>query len=184
MQRQFILVFLLLLGAGGINAQQLSLDPAAPTPLETVRLRYTHAGCTNPDSVRLAQTANRITVQVDRVFFPDCGTINGYYEDFTLGRLPSGSYDAELMANPPPGTLGPTVMVGSVHFDVAPLPPTGSLHPHENYSDIWWNAKESGRHVLACRARDEAGNVQSTEQQWNVGGYANTAVQRVVITVG
>jgi DMSO/TMAO reductase YedYZ molybdopterin-dependent catalytic subunit len=45
-----------------------------------------------------------------------------------------------------------------------------------------WNA-EPGRHVLACRARDEAGNEQSTEQRWNVGGYANTDVQRVVVTV-
>jgi DMSO/TMAO reductase YedYZ molybdopterin-dependent catalytic subunit len=45
-----------------------------------------------------------------------------------------------------------------------------------------WNA-EPGRHVLACRARDEAGNEQATEQRWNVGGYANTDVQRVAVTV-
>jgi DMSO/TMAO reductase YedYZ molybdopterin-dependent catalytic subunit len=47
-----------------------------------------------------------------------------------------------------------------------------------------WNATGPGRHVLACRARDEAGNAQSTEQQWNVGGYANNEVQRVVVMVG
>ena len=45
-----------------------------------------------------------------------------------------------------------------------------------------WSA-EPGRHVLACRARDEAGNAQSSEQRWNVGGYANNEVQRVVVTV-
>ena len=46
-----------------------------------------------------------------------------------------------------------------------------------------WNAAEPGRHVLACRTRDEAGNAQATEPRWNVGGYANNAVQRVVVTV-
>jgi DMSO/TMAO reductase YedYZ molybdopterin-dependent catalytic subunit len=46
-----------------------------------------------------------------------------------------------------------------------------------------WSAAEPGRHVLACRARDEAGNAQATEPRWNVGGYANNDVQRVVVTV-
>lgn len=135
--------WLALLGSG-LAAQPLSIDPATPTPLDLVRLRYTHVGCTNPDSVRTAQTANRITVQVDRAFLPDCGTINGYFEDFTLGRLPAGEYDADLIVNPPPGTLGPSFLIGPVHFTVAALPPTGSLHPHENYGDMWWNPQESG----------------------------------------
>jgi DMSO/TMAO reductase YedYZ molybdopterin-dependent catalytic subunit len=46
-----------------------------------------------------------------------------------------------------------------------------------------WDAAEPGRTVLACRARDEAGNAQASEARWNVGGYANTDVQRVVVTV-
>jgi DMSO/TMAO reductase YedYZ molybdopterin-dependent catalytic subunit len=45
-----------------------------------------------------------------------------------------------------------------------------------------WNAAP-GRHVLACRARDEAGNEQPDEARWNVGGYANNAPQRVVVTI-
>ena len=135
--------WLALLGSG-LGAQQLSINPALPTPLDFVRLRYAHVGCTNPDSVRVAQLANRITVDADRVFVPDCGTINGYFEDFTLGRLPAGEYDAELIVNPPPGTLGPSLLIGPVHFTVAALPPTGSLHPHENYGDMWWNPLESG----------------------------------------
>jgi len=46
-----------------------------------------------------------------------------------------------------------------------------------------WDATEPGRTVLCCRARDEAGNEQPLESTWNVGGYGNNAVQRVVVTV-
>jgi DMSO/TMAO reductase YedYZ molybdopterin-dependent catalytic subunit len=46
-----------------------------------------------------------------------------------------------------------------------------------------WTPVEPGRRVLACRARDEAGNAQAAEPRWNVGGYANNEVQRVVVTV-
>jgi hypothetical protein len=46
-----------------------------------------------------------------------------------------------------------------------------------------WDAKP-GDHVLCSRARDEAGNEQPVEPAWNLGGYANNAVQtvRVVVT--
>ena len=40
-----------------------------------------------------------------------------------------------------------------------------------------------GRHELRCRATDEAGNAQPDEAVWNLGGYANNAVQRLVVTV-
>jgi DMSO/TMAO reductase YedYZ molybdopterin-dependent catalytic subunit len=46
-----------------------------------------------------------------------------------------------------------------------------------------WETGAPGRHVLACRARDEAGNAQESEPRWNVGGYANNEVQRVAVTV-
>jgi hypothetical protein len=45
-----------------------------------------------------------------------------------------------------------------------------------------WQA-EPGEQELWCRARDEAGNVQPLEPAWNLGGYANNAVQRVPVTV-
>jgi DMSO/TMAO reductase YedYZ molybdopterin-dependent catalytic subunit len=45
-----------------------------------------------------------------------------------------------------------------------------------------WNA-EPGEHVLCCRARDEAGNEQPRDPAWNLGGYANNAVQEVRVTV-
>jgi DMSO/TMAO reductase YedYZ molybdopterin-dependent catalytic subunit len=45
-----------------------------------------------------------------------------------------------------------------------------------------WDAR-SGERELCCRARDLAGNVQPLEAPWNLGGYANNAVQRVRVTV-
>lgn len=45
-----------------------------------------------------------------------------------------------------------------------------------------WSA-EPGEHELCCRARDAAGNEQPLEPVWNLGGYANNAVQRVPVTV-
>jgi DMSO/TMAO reductase YedYZ molybdopterin-dependent catalytic subunit len=45
-----------------------------------------------------------------------------------------------------------------------------------------WDA-EPGEHELRCRARDATGRRQPDEPPWNVGGYANNAVQRVAVTV-
>ena len=45
-----------------------------------------------------------------------------------------------------------------------------------------WHAT-TGERVLACRARDADGNAQPLEPTWNVGGYANNAVQRIRVVV-
>jgi sulfane dehydrogenase subunit SoxC len=45
-----------------------------------------------------------------------------------------------------------------------------------------WDARP-GRHELCFRARDEAGNEQPLEAEWNVGGYGNNAVHRVLVNV-
>jgi DMSO/TMAO reductase YedYZ molybdopterin-dependent catalytic subunit len=45
-----------------------------------------------------------------------------------------------------------------------------------------WEA-EAGSYELCCRARDSVGNEQPLEPLWNLGGYANNAVQRVPVTV-
>jgi DMSO/TMAO reductase YedYZ molybdopterin-dependent catalytic subunit len=45
-----------------------------------------------------------------------------------------------------------------------------------------WDA-EPGEHELCCRARDSAGGSQPREAPWNLGGYANNAVQRVAVSV-
>jgi DMSO/TMAO reductase YedYZ molybdopterin-dependent catalytic subunit len=45
-----------------------------------------------------------------------------------------------------------------------------------------WEARR-GQPELACRATDATGRTQPLEPEWNLGGYANNAVQRVRVTV-
>jgi sulfane dehydrogenase subunit SoxC len=45
-----------------------------------------------------------------------------------------------------------------------------------------WDAPE-GEHELCARATDATGRSQPDAPPWNVGGYANNAVQRVAVTV-
>jgi DMSO/TMAO reductase YedYZ molybdopterin-dependent catalytic subunit len=45
-----------------------------------------------------------------------------------------------------------------------------------------WSA-QPGEHLLCSRARDESGNEQPLEPAWNLGGYANNAVQTVRVAV-
>jgi DMSO/TMAO reductase YedYZ molybdopterin-dependent catalytic subunit len=64
----------------------------------------------------------------------------------------------------------------------AELEPAGEPWAWRGWSYRW--DAEPGEHVLCCRARDEAGNDQPREPPWNLGGYANNAVQAVRVTVG
>jgi len=147
---------LALFAATGALGQQLSIDPPKPSALDTVRLRYTHVGCTNPDSVQISQEANRIQVVVDRGgVTPDCGTVAGFYEEFTLGRLPAGEYDASLVVNPPPGNAMPSALVGPVHLSVSPAAATGTPHPHDDFSDLWWNPREPGWSLAVTQLREK-----------------------------
>jgi DMSO/TMAO reductase YedYZ molybdopterin-dependent catalytic subunit len=46
-----------------------------------------------------------------------------------------------------------------------------------------WEPRDPGEYVLGSRAHDAGGNVQPDEPSWNLGGYANNAVQWVRVTV-
>ncbi len=46
-----------------------------------------------------------------------------------------------------------------------------------------WEPPAAGTYELCSRARDEAGNEQPLEPDWNLGGYVNNAVQRVRVVV-
>ena len=45
-----------------------------------------------------------------------------------------------------------------------------------------WDAP-AGEHVLCARAHDATGRSQPAAPPWNVGGYANNALQRIPVTV-
>lgn len=46
-----------------------------------------------------------------------------------------------------------------------------------------WRPEAPGEYELCCRATDAAGNRQPSAAPWNLGGYANNAVQRIPVIV-
>jgi hypothetical protein len=70
---------------------------------------------------------------------------------------------------------------GGSTWATAELEPEGGRWAWRGWS-FRWDAPP-GEHVLCSRARDEAGNEQPLEPAWNLGGYANNAVQTVRVTV-
>jgi DMSO/TMAO reductase YedYZ molybdopterin-dependent catalytic subunit len=77
--------------------------------------------------------------------------------------------------------------IASVEFGVdgewlpAVLGDRGGPHAWRGWS-FEWDAPP-GEHEIACRCTDAAGNGQPDDPPWNVGGYANNAVQRVEVVV-
>jgi sulfane dehydrogenase subunit SoxC len=71
---------------------------------------------------------------------------------------------------------------GGQTWDDAALGEAPGPHAWRAWSFEWTPAAE-GDYELCCRATDTAGNTQPDEPQWNVGGYANNALQRVAVTV-
>ena len=60
----------------------------------------------------------------------------------------------------------------------------GDAQPHAWRAWEWiWQASEAGRHVLQARATDSQGHTQPEVAEWNRYGYANNAIQSVVVAV-
>jgi sulfane dehydrogenase subunit SoxC len=73
-------------------------------------------------------------------------------------------------------------VTGGERWDDAELGDAVGRHAWRAWSYSWVGA-EPGDYQLACRAWDSAGNAQPAEPEWNLGGYANNAVQRIAVTV-
>ena len=59
--------------------------------------------------------------------------------------------------------------------------PHGQIGRWESWTTTWLACE--GVHELCCRATDAAGNRQPLWPSWNVGGYANNSVQRIIAHV-
>jgi DMSO/TMAO reductase YedYZ molybdopterin-dependent catalytic subunit len=67
-------------------------------------------------------------------------------------------------------------------WSAADLAPSSGPHAWHGWS-FAWDARP-GEHVLCSRATDATGAGQPNEPDWNLGGYAVNAVQRVPVVVG
>ena len=70
---------------------------------------------------------------------------------------------------------------GGTSWTEAEVEPPRARHAWRRFTLAW--RAEPGEHVLCCRARDSRGNEQPLTPPWNVGGYANNAVQRIPVVV-
>jgi sulfane dehydrogenase subunit SoxC len=71
---------------------------------------------------------------------------------------------------------------GGASWDEAAVDPHSPVGSWTSWRYLW-EPEATGRYELVCLARDVAGNEQPLGQRWNLGGYANNAVQRVAVTV-
>jgi sulfane dehydrogenase subunit SoxC len=71
---------------------------------------------------------------------------------------------------------------GGATWYPAQLGPTTAPHAWRHWT-FEWRPQGPGEYELCCCATDSAGNRQPADVPWNLGGYANNAVQRVQVTV-
>jgi DMSO/TMAO reductase YedYZ molybdopterin-dependent catalytic subunit len=142
-------------------------------------------GYQNRQGYRLRQTEEDEGVPLDRMQPRSLMVPPGIPEFMTRDRtVPAGEVVLEGRAW---SGLAPISSVdvsadGGSTWAPAELEPEGERWAWRGWTYGW--QAEPGDHVLCSRARDEAGNEQPLEMPWNLGGYANNAVQTVRVTVG
>jgi DMSO/TMAO reductase YedYZ molybdopterin-dependent catalytic subunit len=153
--------------------------------LERIELIDTpFAGYQNSWSYRLRQAEEEEGVPLDRMQPRSLMVPPGIPEFMTRDRtVAAGSVPLEGRAWSGHAPIDEVEVStdGGETWNAAELEPAGESWAWRGWS-FRWNA-EPGEHVLCCRARDEAGNEQPHDPPWNLGGYANNAVQAVRVTV-
>jgi DMSO/TMAO reductase YedYZ molybdopterin-dependent catalytic subunit len=142
-------------------------------------------GYQNARGYRLRQTPDEDGTPVDRMVvrslmvppgIPDFATRRRFAQDrlqTISGRAWSGTGGIEAVEVSDDG--GTTWQAAGLTAATGPLAWRGW--------SFGWQPDGPAEYELCCRATDAAGNVQPTEVPWNLGGYANNAVQRVPVTV-
>ena len=142
------------------------------------------AGYQNSQGYRLRQTEDDEGVPLDRMRPRSLMVPPGIPEFLSRDRfLEAGEVLLEGRAwsgHAPIASVEVSADGGST-WALAELEPDGERWAWRGWTHRW--QAELGEHVLCSRARDEAGNEQPLEMPWNVGGYANNAVQTVRVTV-
>ena len=142
------------------------------------------AGYQNSQGYRLRQTEDDEGVPLDRMQPRSLMVPPGIPEFLTRDRfLEAGEILLEGRAwsgHAPIASVEVSADGGST-WALAELEPDGERWAWRGWTYRW--QAEHGDHLLCSRARDEVGNEQPLEMPWNVGGYANNAVQTVRVTV-
>ena len=142
------------------------------------------AGYQNSQGYRLRQTEDDEGVPLDRMRPRSLMVPPGIPEFLSRDRfLEAGEILLEGRAwsgHAPIASVEVSADGGST-WALAELEPDGERWAWRGWAYRW--QAERGDHLLCSRARDEAGNEQPLEMPWNVGGYANNAVQTVRVTV-
>jgi DMSO/TMAO reductase YedYZ molybdopterin-dependent catalytic subunit len=142
------------------------------------------AGYQNSQGYRLRQTEEDEGVPLDRMRPRSLMVPPGIPEFLSRDRfLEAGEVLLEGRAwsgHAPIASVEVSADGGST-WALAELEPDGERWAWRGWAYRW--QAERGDHLLCSRARDEAGNEQPLEMPWNVGGYANNAVQTVRVTV-
>jgi len=71
---------------------------------------------------------------------------------------------------------------GGATWDPAELGPSAGPWAWRGWS-FPWPVTEPGAYAVSARATDATGRTQPADQPWNRGGFANTSIQRVEVTV-
>jgi DMSO/TMAO reductase YedYZ molybdopterin-dependent catalytic subunit len=153
--------------------------------LERIELVDTpFSGYQNRQGYRMRQTEDDEGVPLDRMQPRSLMLPPGIPEYMTRDRtVPAGEVVLEGRAW---SGLAPIASVevsddGGSTWAPAELEPEGERWAWRGWTRRW--RAEPGERLLCSRARDEAGNEQPLEMSWNLGGYANNAVQTVRVTV-
>jgi sulfane dehydrogenase subunit SoxC len=141
-------------------------------------------GFQNKQGYRLRQTEEEEGVPLQRMQPRSLMTPPGIPEFMTRDRTVAAG--EVLLEGRAWSGVAPVVSVevsvdGGSTWGEAELEPPGEPWAWRGWSYPWEAA--TGEHVVCSRARDETGNVQPLEMPWNLGGYANNAVQQLRVTV-